>query len=95
MNIGERRYRAHRKMMRRKRLMDEFGQRGGTVYEKHIEKVNKSLGYMKDHGNITHYVNVGFGEKTRDRNRYGKVKRLKHSELKRLTKGLYEDSEID
>lgn len=76
MDFAERRYRAQKKMNKRKRMLETFGPRGGTTYKRHIEKVNKSAGYMRDHGNVTHYVQVGFGEKTRNRKRYGKVRML-------------------
>ena len=55
--------------------MKAHGQQGGTVYERHRNKIDRSPGYMRD-GNVTHYVAVGFREKTRDRNRYGKVRTL-------------------
>lgn len=34
---------------------------------------------MRD-GNVTHYVQVGFNGKTRDRTRYGKVLKWSHSD---------------
>ena len=67
MTRGERRCRTARKIEKRERLKDAFGLRGGTLYERHQEKVGKSLGYMRD-GNVTHFVRCGFGTKTRGRN---------------------------
>ena len=58
------------KLLRRKRMMQNHGQQGGLVYEKHRRKIDRSLGYMRD-GNVTHFVSVGFSKKTRDRDRYG------------------------
>ena len=52
-------------------MLKTFGEQGGTVYEKHIAKVTKSGGYMRD-GNVSHYAAVGFGEKTNNRGNYGK-----------------------
>ena len=52
-------------------MLSDFGEQGGTIYEKHIAKVNKSGGYMRD-GNVSHYVKVGFGEKTNNRGNCGK-----------------------
>ncbi len=54
--------------------MHSLGQQGGMVYEKHIKKINQSLGYMRD-GNVTHFVQAGFRQKTRDRSRCGPVVR--------------------
>jgi hypothetical protein len=51
-------------------MMRCHGQMSGLIYEKHIRKINRSLGYMRC-GNVSHFVRVGFGNKTRDRNRYG------------------------
>ena len=47
------------------------GLREGTMYEKHISKLDRSFGYMRD-GNVTHYVRVGYGRKTNNRGNYGK-----------------------
>ena len=55
--------------------MKAHGQQGGTVYEKHRDKIDRSVGYLRD-GNVTHFVAVGFRQKARDRNRYGKVRFL-------------------
>ena len=75
MNRGERKSRTAAKLRQRRRMMQQHGQQGGLLYEKHRKKVNKSTGYMRD-GNVSHYVAVGFHGKTRDRHRYGAVKIL-------------------
>ena len=67
---AERRKRTAVKLRQRAEMMRCHGQMGGLIYEKHIEKINRSLGFMRD-GNVSHFVCVGFGNKTRDRDRYG------------------------
>jgi hypothetical protein len=79
----------NRKVQKRKRMLSDFGERGGLIYEKHIEKVKKSPNYMRD-GNVTHYVACGQGDKTRQRGRYGKVLSYSHRDEKSLLKGLGE-----
>ena len=72
MDRQERINRAKKHALKRLRLINQHGLQSGTMYEKHVNKIKKSLGYVRD-GNISHYALVGFGYKTRDRNRYGKV----------------------
>lgn len=55
MTRGERRYRTEVKLKERERLKKDLGLQGGTVYERHRNKINKSISYMRD-GNVTHYV---------------------------------------
>lgn len=69
----------NRKIQKRVRLLRIFGVRQGTAYNKQREKLAVSYGYLRD-GNVTHYIQVGFSEKTRDRNRYGKVLKWSHSD---------------
>lgn len=59
----------NRKLQKRVRLLHIFGARQGTLYQNQREKLDVSFGYMRD-GNVTHYVQVGFHGKTRDRTRY-------------------------
>lgn len=79
----------NRKVQKRKRMLSDFGERGGLIYEKHIAKVKRSPNYMRD-GNVTHYVTCGRGIKTRQRGRYGKVLYYSHRDRKALLKGLDE-----
>ncbi len=67
---GERRRRSRKKLLQREKMMRFFGQQGGLVYEKRRRKIDRSPGYMRD-GNVSHFVSVGFSQKTRDRDRYG------------------------
>ena len=82
---GNRRLARAKKIARRKRLLEELGTRGGTLYEKHVEKVEKSGGYMAKHGTYGHYGQLShYGEKTRDNDRYGKNESWKHSDQQKL-----------
>lgn len=69
----------NRKLQKRVRLLHIFGARQGTLYQNQREKLDVSFGYMRD-GNVTHYVQVRFHGKTRDRTRYGKVLKWSHSD---------------
>lgn len=72
MNRSERRDRTFRKILHRKNLMKKLGLQGGTIYERHRDKIMSSAGYMRT-GNVSHYVAVRPTRKTRKRGRYGKV----------------------
>lgn len=63
------------KINRRKNMVKTYGLQQGTDYTIQRQKIKESFGYVKD-GNITHFVSLGFHQKTRNRNRYGKVKQL-------------------
>ncbi len=77
---AERRHRTKSKLLQRAEMMRRFGKQGGTIYEKHRQKIERSLGYMRN-GNVRHFVSVGFSKKTRDRTRYGPpVIRTRHDE---------------
>lgn len=80
---AERRRNTRRKLNKRKKMMKDLGLQGGTLYEKHVKKVEKSAGYMRK-GHVSHFVQCGFNEKTRDRNRYGKSENWKHAEKQRI-----------
>lgn len=74
---AERRFNTERKLIHRKNMMKKLGQQGGTVYDKHIAKINKSLGYMRD-GNVSHYVSCGFGTRTKNSSRRGTPSSLEY-----------------
>ena len=69
----------NRKLQKPVRLLDIFGARQGILYQNQKEKLDVSFGYMRD-GNVTHYVQVGFNGKTRDRNRDRMVLKWSHSD---------------
>lgn len=78
MNKRERIHRTYVKLKQRKRLMDNLGMQGGTLYAKHRNKISNSLGYMRD-GNVSHYVSIGYTKKY-DRNKLRKHRNLKDYE---------------
>ena len=83
MNRGKRRDNTDKRVKKREKLIDAFGLHGGAIYERHCKKIEKSRGYIRD-GNVTHFVKCGFNEKTRDRNRYGKVLMLSHRDKQKI-----------
>lgn len=67
-----RRKNTYKKINKRKKLLHQLGFAGGLIYERHVEKVKKSYGYMKD-GSLAHYAITKPPKKTNKRNRYGKI----------------------
>lgn len=82
MTRAERRRRTWVKLAKRKKMVKDHGFRGGTLYERHQEKISKSPGYMRD-GNVSHYARVGFTIKTRNNNWYRPEIVYSHAEQKR------------
>lgn len=78
MNKCERMHRTSIKLKQRKKLMNDLGIQGGTLYARHRVKISNSLGYMRD-GNVSHYVSVGHTKKY-DRNKLRKYRNLKEYE---------------
>lgn len=62
-------------MRQRSKMMRDHGKQGGLIYERHQQKIDQSLRYMRD-GNVSHYVSVGFRPKTKYRDRYGPARRF-------------------
>lgn len=91
-NRKNRRYIRDKKIKKRLRLMKELGSQSGTMYEKHVEKIEtKGGGYMAKSGTFTHYSQKShYGRKTRDRNNYGKSENWKVRDKRQM-----EDSLID
>lgn len=58
----ERRRLTTKKLNKRKKLMKDLGLQAGTVYKRHVDKVNASTHYMHK-GHITHYISCGFKRK--------------------------------
>ena len=91
---AQRRKNTYKKLKKREKMLETFGKRDGTLYEKHREKIDESLGYMRD-GNVSHYANVGW-KKTRTKNssrrgtpaslRYGSRHAYKASDLRKILK---------
>lgn len=72
MDRGKRRSLLYRKLVQRKRILQARGLQGGTIYEKHRRKINRSLGYIAT-GNVSHFASVKRSIKTRLRDHYGAV----------------------
>lgn len=84
---AERRNLTKRKLKQREKMKKDLGVQGGSLYEKHVEKVDKSLGYMRD-GNVSHYVSCGFGVKTKNKNNeYGARHNYSPHDVRQLDKG--------
>lgn len=82
---GNRRLIRAKKIEKREKLLAALGKRRGTLYKRHIEKIEKSGGYMAKHGNYEHYGYTSHnGEKTRDTDRYGKNESWKHSDQQKI-----------
>ena len=74
----QRRKNTFKKQKKREKMLKIFGERGGTLYEKHREKIEKSTGFMRD-GNVSHFVNVGLKKKkTKNTARHGTIKSLSY-----------------
>ena len=90
MNAAERRYRTDCKLKHRNNLMKALGLQGGTIYERHRNKIQHSIGYMRD-GNVSHYVSCGFGLRTKNSAKhrtYGPKYRYNKHDQVQLMKGL-------
>lgn len=66
----DRRMRTLKKLLQRKRLINDLGLQAGCVYEKHRKKIGRSLSYMNA-GHVAHFVATHPRQKTQSRNRYG------------------------
>lgn len=67
---SQRRWKTLLKLKQRETLMAMLGLQGGTIYQKHRDKVMKTPGYMRD-GNVSHYVCVKPRRCTQKRKRHG------------------------
>lgn len=47
----------HKAICHAKKLEKDLGTKGGSLYERHLEKIEKSAGYYSK-GNISHYINT-------------------------------------
>ena len=94
-NRANRRYQKAKKVQKRMRMLDELGTRGGTIFEKNVDKVlNKSGNYMAKGGNYTHYGNKShYGPKTRG-DEYGPAERWKASDKRKIDQMDYDEDEF-
>ncbi len=72
MRKEERQRRTKVKLEKRKRLMISLGLQPGLLYQRHREKIQVSVGYMRT-GNVSHFVITAPRRKTRSRKRYGHI----------------------
>lgn len=53
----ERRLFRQKQLEKCKRVLESSGFKQGTLYNKHVEKIeDKGFGYMSKHGNMLHYI---------------------------------------
>lgn len=69
MNMAERRARRYKKIKQRERILSASGLAGGTLYEKHREKIKHSHGYLSKHGTLLHYAQGTNRRSQKTRNR--------------------------
>lgn len=75
------------KIKQRENILKYGGSNGGTLYEKHIKKIEeKGTGFMAKHGTLLHYASGthrGMG-KVRDRNSYNGTNHWNHNDRKQI-----------
>jgi hypothetical protein len=69
------------------KLMKDLGQRGGRLFERHREKIDKSGGYFEG-GSISHYVATKPSKKVREKNRYGKSENWSPRDIRQKDSGV-------
>ena len=89
MTRDERIKRTNNKIKQRENMIRIHGLQGGSTYKKHRDKIDKSTGYLRT-GNLTHYAALGFNNKTRDKNRYGKKVYYSHSDQVKIDRLNYQ-----
>lgn len=94
---ASRRYQRNKKIEQRLKIRKELGAPGGTIYEKHNQKIDENGGgYMAKHGTLKHYSKAShYGRKTTARDKYGKVTDYKRLDQQRLDEMEYEESHLD
>ena len=86
MTFPERRYRRYKKIRSRQRVIDQSGLQGGTLYERHREKIQKNNGYLAKHGSLLHYARGTNPptKKTRDRKSFSGTNNWKSKDKARI-----------
>ena len=86
MTAQERHRRRNKKIKQRKRVIEAAGLRGGTLYERHREKIEANDGYLAKHGTLLHYAQGTKkpSQKTRDRNSYSGTNNWQRKDLARM-----------
>lgn len=83
----ERRNFRKNKIKKRESILKNGGEKNGTLYEKHINKVrNNGGGYMAKHGTLLHYANGtnSVSKKTRNRNSYDGTENWSYNDSKKI-----------
>lgn len=86
MTKSERRYRRHKKIQARQRVVEQSGLRGGTLYERHRQKIQRNKGYFSKHGSLLHFANGTKppSQKTRNRDSYAGTNNWKKKDMAAL-----------
>ena len=85
MTRAERRYRKRLKIEKRKEILRETGYQTGLLYEKHVDKIKNSDGYMAKHGTLLHYAMGSVRtEKTRDKKGYSGTNNWSYRDRKKM-----------
>lgn len=70
MTRGERRKRKFAKLAKRGNLLKNLGEAGGSLFNRHVAKIKRSLGYM-DGGNVSHYAATKPQQHTQSHDNHG------------------------
>ena len=84
---AERRNRRFKKIKQRSEILKQSGFQGGSLYEKHEQKIrDNGNGYMSKHGTLLHYAcgNERGRGKVRDRNSYNGTNHWNHKDQRRM-----------
>ena len=88
--MRDRKYRRNfrdKKIKQRQKILKESGYKGGSLYEKHIKKIeDNGFGYMSKSGTLLHYVRGTNkpSQKVRDRNSYNGTNNWGHRDSQRM-----------
>lgn len=94
MTRAERRLKRKLAIERRKEVLKSTGYKQGVIYEKHVEKIKMSDGYMAKHGTLLHYAQGSIRtEKTRDKSGYAGTNNWAYRDKKQILSGVEQMSE--
>ena len=83
----ERRNLRDKKIKKRKEILKNGGFQGGSLYDKHVNKIEQNgLGYMSKHGTLLHFARGTdkCSQKVRDRNSYNGTENWSWKDLKQI-----------
>ena len=96
MDRAERRKRRALKIKKREDILKASGFRGGSLFEKHRNKIeDNGPGYMAKHGNLLHYARGTnpVSQKVRDRDSYNGTNNWRARDIRQLDSMDYLESE--